>query len=68
MLGALDPSGMAAGDGGVVGRTRLCYCSAYRIERIFHRLKSRVQIAPLFVKLNEHIEGLTSLLALGVRV
>ena len=59
---------MAAGDGGVVGRTRLCYRSEYRIERICHRLKSQVQIAPLFVKLNEPIEDLTSLLALGVHV
>src|SRR6266567_3365505 len=40
----------------------------YRVERIFQRLKSRVQIAPLFVKLNEQIEGLTYLLTLGVRV
>ena len=38
------------------------------VERIFHRLKSRVYIAPLFVKLNEQIEGLTYLLTLGVRV
>ena len=46
----------------------LCYRHEYRVERIFHRLKSRVQIAPLFVKLNEQIEGLTYLLTLGVRV
>jgi len=46
----------------------LCYRHAYRVERIFHRLKSRVHIAPLFVKRNDHIEGLTSLLTLGVRV
>ena len=45
-----------------------CYRNAYRVERIFHRLKSRVHIAPLFVTLNEQIEGLTSLLTLGVRV
>ena len=38
------------------------------MERIFHRLKSRVHIAPLFVKLNDQIEGLTYLLTLGVRV
>jgi transposase len=38
------------------------------VERLFHRLKSRVHIAPLFVKLNEQIEGLTYLLTLGVRV
>ncbi len=37
------------------------------MERLFNRLKSRVPIAPLLVKLNEHIEGLTSLLTLGVR-
>ncbi len=46
----------------------LCYRHAYRIERLFHRLKSRVHIAPLFVKRHEQIEGLTSLLTLGVRV
>ena len=46
----------------------LCYRHEYRIERIFNRLKSRVQIAPLFVKLNDQIEGLTYLLTLGVRV
>jgi len=46
----------------------LCYRNEYRVERIFQRLKSRVQIAPLFVKLNEQIEGLTYLLTLGVRV
>ena len=46
----------------------LCYRNAYRVERLFNRLKSRVHIAPLFVKLNEQIEGLTYLLTLGVRV
>ncbi len=46
----------------------LCYRDEYRVERIFNRLKSRVHIAPLFVKLNDQIEGLTSLLTLGVRV
>jgi transposase len=46
----------------------LCYRNEYRVERIFNRLKSRVQIAPLFVKLNDQIEGLTYLLTLGVRV
>ena len=46
----------------------LCYRHEYRLERIFPRLKSRVHIAPLFVKLNEQIEGLTYLLTLGVRV
>jgi transposase len=46
----------------------LCYRNEYRVERIFNRLKSRVHIAPLFVKLNEQIQGLTYLLTLGVRV
>jgi transposase len=46
----------------------VCYRHEYRIERIFNRLKSRVHIAPLFVKRNEQIEGLTYLLTLGVRV
>jgi transposase len=46
----------------------LCYRHEYRVERIFHRLKSRVHIAPRFVKLNDQIEGLTYLLTLGVRV
>ena len=46
----------------------LDYRNEYRVERIFNRLKSRVHIAPLFVKLNEQIEGLTYLLTLGVRV
>ncbi len=46
----------------------LGYRNEYRVERVFNRLKSCLQIAPLFVKLNEQIEGLTSLLTLGVRV
>src|SRR5216684_7720725 len=46
----------------------LCYRNEYHVERIFNRLKSRVHIAPLFVKLNDQIEGLTYLLTLGVRV
>ena len=46
----------------------LCYRNEYRVERVFNRLKSRVHIAPLFVQLNDHIEGLTYLLTLGVRV
>jgi transposase len=37
----------------------LCYRNEYRVERLFNRLKSRVHIAPLFVKRNEQIEGLT---------
>jgi transposase len=46
----------------------LCYRNEYRIERIFNRLKSRVQIAPLFVTRDDQIAGLTYLLTLGVRV
>jgi transposase len=46
----------------------LCYRNEYRVERIFNRLKSRVHIAPMFVKLNDQIEGLVHLLTLGVRV
>jgi transposase len=46
----------------------LCYRNEYRLERLFNRLKSRVHIAPLYVKLNEQSEGLTYLLTLGVRV
>ena len=46
----------------------LCYRHEYRIERIFNRLKSRLQIAPLFVKRDAQIQGLTYLLTLGVRV
>jgi hypothetical protein len=40
----------------------LCYRHEYRIERIVNRLKSRLQIAPLFVKRDDQIEGLTYLL------
>jgi transposase len=57
------------------GHTRLslqeavwCYRNAYRVDRICNRLKSRVHIAPLLVKRNEHIEGLPYLLTLGGRV
>jgi transposase len=46
----------------------LCYRNEYRVERIFNRLKSRLHIAPLFVKRNDQIAGLTYLLTLGVRV
>jgi transposase len=46
----------------------LCYRNEYRVERIFNRLKSRLNIAPLFVKRDDQIEGLTYMLTLGVRV
>jgi transposase len=45
----------------------LCSRNAYRVERIFQRLKSRVHIAPLCVKRHEQIEGLMYLRTLGVR-
>lgn len=45
-----------------------CYRKEYRIERIFTRLKSRVNLAPFFVKKDEQVKGLTHLLTLGVRV
>src|SRR5207244_6006824 len=46
----------------------LGYRNAYRIERMFHRLKSRGHIAPLCVTRADQIEGLTYLLTLGGRV
>ena len=46
----------------------LCSRNAYRVERLCKRLKSRLHIAPLFVKRHEPMEGLTYLLTLGVRV
>jgi hypothetical protein len=41
--------------------------NAERVERLGHRRTSRAPIAPLLVKQNDHSEGLTSLLTLGVR-
>ncbi|QBH14120.1 IS1634 family transposase [Desulfobacter hydrogenophilus] len=46
----------------------LSYRNEYRVERIFGRLKSRLNIAPLFVKKDDQIEGMTYLLTLCVRV
>ena len=46
----------------------LGYRHAYRVDRICHRRKSRGHSAPLVVKLNEPIAGLTYLLPLGGRV
>lgn len=51
-----------------LGEAVLCYRYEYRIERIFNRLKSRLQIAPLFVTRDDQVQGLTHLLMLGVRV
>ena len=46
----------------------LCYRKEYRVERIFQRLKSRLNIAPLFVQRDDQVMGLTHLLTLGIRV
>lgn len=51
-----------------LGEAVLCYRHEYRVERIFNRLKSRLQIAPLFVSRDDQVQGLTHLLMLGVRV
>ena len=40
----------------------------YRVERIFNCLKSRLNIAPVFVKRNDQMTGLAHLLTLGVRI
>jgi transposase len=45
-----------------------CYRKEYRVERIFHRLKSRLEISPLFVKRDDQAIGMSRLLTLGVRV
>ncbi|MCP4018085.1 MAG: transposase, partial [Delftia sp.] len=45
-----------------------CYRKEYRVERIFNRLKSRMNTAPLFVKRDDQIKGKTNLLTLGARV
>jgi transposase len=44
------------------------YRNEYRVERVFQRLKSRLNIAPLFVQRDDQVQGLTYLLTLGVRV
>lgn len=46
----------------------LTYRNEYRVERIFDRLKNRLNIAHLEVKRNDQMTGLTHLLSLGVRV
>jgi len=46
----------------------LCDRHDYRIERIVNRLKSRLPIAPMVGSREDQIQGLTSLLTLGVRV
>ena len=51
-----------------LGDAVLCYRHEYRIEPIVNRLKSRLQVAPLFVKRDDQIQGLPYLLTLGVRL
>jgi len=46
----------------------LCYRNQYRIENIYKRIKSHLNIEPLFVQRDDQIRGLTFLLTLGVRV
>ncbi len=50
--------------GGVVK----CYRKEYRAERIFTRLKSRLEASPLYVKREDQVIGMTNLLSLAVRV
>ena len=44
------------------------YRQECRIERIFHRLKHRLNLVPMYVQEPDQITGLTHLLTLGVRV
>lgn len=44
------------------------YRQECRIERVFHRLKNRVKLSPMFVQEPKQVTGLTHLLMLGVRV
>lgn len=46
----------------------LCYRNQYRIEGIYKRIKSHLNIEPLFVQRDDQIKGLTFLLTLGIRV
>lgn len=46
----------------------LSYRNEYRVERIFSRLKGRLNIAPLFVRKDDQIAGMTYMLTLCVRV
>jgi len=45
-----------------------CYRKEYRVERIFTRLKSRLNVSPLYVKRDDQVTGMTNLLSLAVRV
>jgi len=45
-----------------------CYRKGYRVEKIFNRLKSRLNVAPYYVKREDQVVGMNNLLTLGVRV
>ncbi len=45
-----------------------CYRKEYRVERIFNRLKSRMNIDPLFVQRDDQVKGMTHFLTIGARV
>lgn len=44
------------------------YRKQYRVEQIFKILKSRLNIAPFYVKRKDQIKGITHLLTIGVKV
>jgi len=44
------------------------YRQECRVERIFHRLKSRLHLVPMYVQEPDQVKGLNHLLTLGVRV
>lgn len=44
------------------------YRQECRIERIFHRLKNRLNLVPMYVSEPDQVKGLNHLLTLGVRV
>ena len=45
-----------------------CHRKEYRVERIFSRLKSRMNIDPLFVQRDDQVKGMTCFLTIGARV
>jgi len=45
-----------------------CYRREYRVEQIFTRLKSRLNVSPLYVKRDDQVVGMIDLLSLAVRV
>ncbi|MDM8522656.1 hypothetical protein QUF80_04720 [Desulfococcaceae bacterium HSG8] len=51
-----------------LGKAVRHYRNEYRVEQVFRRLKSYLHIAPMYVKRNDQIKGMTLLLTFGVRV